>query len=359
MIAAIHMITLLGILSLTLGGLAGCGEKRVHVATLSGAPGEEMDGETTEVSLESETTGLEDASVNEASLDGQLPVNEDSSLPSLTENTEETSTAPLDFAHEPASSSNQEIQASEGHDPFSTTTSSGLSSDIAAETASSNAESNPSSFSELSQGPADEQQGSDSIPGLGETSEDIPSSFTNMTNDETARTNGEFSSHEEVAGLGSGVAPNALGEGLENIPDSFDVAKVEPNANLEEQLERMKAEELAAARAGLEDIFFPFDSWSLTTEGKQSLERDAKTLSQSKDALLLIEGHTDQRGTQAYNMILGKKRAAAIRDYLSQLGVESSRLAIISYGKDKPFCQEPTEVCHQLNRRGHLLIQNP
>jgi peptidoglycan-associated lipoprotein len=57
-------------------------------------------------------------------------------------------------------------------------------------------------------------------------------------------------------------------------------------------------------------------------------------------------------------MVLGKKRAMAIRDYLAQLGVDPSRLSVISYGKDKPFCQDATEVCYQLNRRGHLLVQN-
>jgi peptidoglycan-associated lipoprotein len=124
-------------------------------------------------------------------------------------------------------------------------------------------------------------------------------------------------------------------------------------------MNRIKEEELAAASAGLEDVFFQFDSWSLTQEGKQTLERTAGWFSQDPSSKLIIEGHTDQRGTQAYNMVLAKKRAVAVQEYLSQLGVEASRLAIISYGKDKPFCQEATEVCHQLNRRGHLLVQNP
>jgi len=123
-------------------------------------------------------------------------------------------------------------------------------------------------------------------------------------------------------------------------------------------LDKIHEEELATVSAGLEDVFFQFDSWSLTSEAKESLERDMGWLATDPSALLIIEGHADQRGTQAYNMVLGKKRAMAIRDFLSQLGADPSRLTVISYGKDKPFCQDITEVCYQLNRRGHLLVQN-
>ena len=149
------------------------------------------------------------------------------------------------------------------------------------------------------------------------------------------------------------------GEDIEPIPDVFQIAKAEPSDSLEDQMNRMKEEELAAAAAGLEDVFFQFDSWTLTQEAKQTLERTLGWFEQDPSSNLIIEGHADQRGTQAYNMVLAKKRAAAVQDYLSQLGVPPSRLAAISYGKDKPFCQDATEVCYQLNRRGHLLVKNP
>jgi peptidoglycan-associated lipoprotein len=145
---------------------------------------------------------------------------------------------------------------------------------------------------------------------------------------------------------------------MEPIPESFQVAKAEPSDMLRQQLDKIKEEELATVSAGLEDVFFQFDSWSLTAEAKESLERDRGWLTAEPSSLLVIEGHADQRGTQAYNMVLGKKRAMAIRDYLAQLGVDPLRLSVISYGKDKPFCQDSSEVCYQLNRRGHLLVQN-
>jgi peptidoglycan-associated lipoprotein len=148
-------------------------------------------------------------------------------------------------------------------------------------------------------------------------------------------------------------------EGVEPVSDILQIAKVEPSDSLQDQLNRIKNEELAASAAGLEDVFFQFDSWRLTQEGKQSLQRTLGWFDQDPSSNLIIEGHADQRGTQAYNMILAKKRAVAVQNYLSQLGIESSRMAVISYGKDKPFCQDMTEVCYQLNRRGHLLVTNP
>ena len=146
---------------------------------------------------------------------------------------------------------------------------------------------------------------------------------------------------------------------VERIPENIAVAKAEPSEAIQRQLEKIREEEVATIAAGLQDVFFEFDSWTITAEGKQALEHDADWLKDQSSSVLLIEGHCDERGTQAYNLVLGKKRAVAIRDYLVELGVESSRLGFISYGKDKPFCTDPTEVCYQLNRRGRLVVQNP
>lgn len=96
------------------------------------------------------------------------------------------------------------------------------------------------------------------------------------------------------------------GEELEPIQDTFQIAKAEPTDSLQERLEQIKHEELAAAVAGLEDVFFQFDSWTLTPEGKQSLKHTLGWFEQTPSSNLIIEGHADQRGTQAYNMVLAK-----------------------------------------------------
>jgi len=294
---AIQILSLMGIISLTLGSLTGCGERRLHVATVSEFPGQEVALEPIDENLQAQGSGLGNESVDESALSSQIPDDE-----------------PINMAHESTA------------DPLTT----GLTG-------------NDSSFAPLSEG-QDFSAQSSSSPG------DQSTHLSNIEDFREPPTGQEFS---------AGLQDMLSEEGIEPVPDTFQIAKAEPSDSLEDQMNRMKEEELAAAAAGLEDVFFQFDSWTLTEEGKQTLERTLGWLEQDPSSNLIIEGHADQRGTQAYNMVLAKKRAAAVQDYLSQLGVSPSRLAVISYGKDKPFCQDATEVCYQLNRRGHLLVPNP
>jgi peptidoglycan-associated lipoprotein len=68
-----------------------------------------------------------------------------------------------------------------------------------------------------------------------------------------------------------------------------------------------------------------------------------------------IEGHADARGTNEYNLALGQRRAAAIRDYLVGVGVTADRMVVVSKGEEEPLCREDTEACHARNRRGHFI----
>ena len=112
-----------------------------------------------------------------------------------------------------------------------------------------------------------------------------------------------------------------------------------------------------SAEGRVQDIYFAFDSWSISDEGARYLEEDAKWLHANPEKALTIEGHCDQRGTQDYNLVLGKKRAEAAREYLVNLGVQSHRIKIVSYGKERPFCQNNNEVCFQENRRNHMVVR--
>jgi peptidoglycan-associated lipoprotein len=69
-----------------------------------------------------------------------------------------------------------------------------------------------------------------------------------------------------------------------------------------------------------------------------------------------IEGHADNRGTNEYNLALGERRAAAVRDYMVGLGVAADRMAIVSKGEEQPICTENTESCWQQNRRGQFEV---
>lgn len=123
------------------------------------------------------------------------------------------------------------------------------------------------------------------------------------------------------------------------------------------QIEEIRAEQTASTAAGLRDVFFAYDSFSISEEGRQALARNAEWIRMNPAAQLKIEGHCDERGTSAYNLVLGEKRAKAVRNYLVELGVGANRLAVVSYGKERPFCQEHAESCYAQNRRGHVVVK--
>jgi peptidoglycan-associated lipoprotein len=127
------------------------------------------------------------------------------------------------------------------------------------------------------------------------------------------------------------------------------------SATVRQQAELTK-EERAAIEAGLQDVFFGYDQWTLSEAGMEALNHDVAYLKDHPEAVLKIEGHCDERGTGDYNMVLGDKRAKAARNYLQEAGINPSQLAIVSYGKERPFCSERNEPCYQQNRRGHMLL---
>ena len=135
------------------------------------------------------------------------------------------------------------------------------------------------------------------------------------------------------------------------------LAKVDPSSSAGRQMDEIRAEQAASSAAGLRDVFFAYDSWTISEEGRQALSRDAEWIKSNPNALLKVEGHCDERGTSAYNLVLGEKRAKAARNYLVELGIGANRLSVVSYGKERPACNEHAESCYQQNRRGHLVVK--
>lgn len=109
--------------------------------------------------------------------------------------------------------------------------------------------------------------------------------------------------------------------------------------------------------SGLGDIFFDFDQYTIRRDAQPVLEANAAWIKSAAGKSILIEGHCDERGTQAYNLVLGEKRARSAKRYLEDLGVSTSRLKTISFGEMKPFCKERDETCYQNNRRAHFVVQ--
>jgi peptidoglycan-associated lipoprotein len=103
-------------------------------------------------------------------------------------------------------------------------------------------------------------------------------------------------------------------------------------------------------------VYFDFDRYEIRDGDTRTLETDASWL-KTNDMLVLIEGQCDERGTDAYNLALGDRRARAAMNYLVAQGVASDRISIVSYGKERPVCTEHTEACWALNRRAHILVK--
>lgn len=109
----------------------------------------------------------------------------------------------------------------------------------------------------------------------------------------------------------------------------------------------------------LKTIGFDFDKAELRADARAILDENASYLKAHAEATALVAGHCDVRGTTAYNLALGQKRAKAVREYYRRLGVPGNRIATISYGLEHPLCKETTEECHAQNRRAETLATYP
>ena len=110
--------------------------------------------------------------------------------------------------------------------------------------------------------------------------------------------------------------------------------------------------------AGLSTIHFAYDSSALDQTARGLLKDNAGWIKTNSKVTVQIEGHCDARGSVEYNLALGERRAKAVKDYLTSLGVESKRMTIISYGKEKPLEVGDTEAIYARNRRANFVPLN-
>ena len=103
---------------------------------------------------------------------------------------------------------------------------------------------------------------------------------------------------------------------------------------------------------GVKDrVFFATNKSTLTTASRDTLRKQAAFMRKKKDLSFAIEGHADERGTREYNLALGERRANAVKDYLMTYGISSSRLSVISYGKERPVNSGSNPLAWSQNRR--------
>ena len=98
-------------------------------------------------------------------------------------------------------------------------------------------------------------------------------------------------------------------------------------------------------------IYFDYDSYLLTSMAEGTLDLQVTWMDQNPAKFILVEGHCDERGTREYNLALGERRANSVREYLTSMGIDESRLNTVSYGKERPDQEGSFEDSWSLNRR--------
>jgi peptidoglycan-associated lipoprotein len=106
----------------------------------------------------------------------------------------------------------------------------------------------------------------------------------------------------------------------------------------------------------VQDAYFDLDKADIRSDARSALAKTADFLRNYPQVKVVVEGHCDERGSTEYNLALGDRRAAAVKQYLVSLGIGADRMSTVSYGKEKPFCMESNEDCWQKNRRGHFVM---
>ena len=129
-----------------------------------------------------------------------------------------------------------------------------------------------------------------------------------------------------------------------------------PRPLTEDEIFQRKTLDELNAEHPLGDVNFDYDMSTIREDARPILQRNADYMRRWMSIKVTVEGHADQRGTNEYNLALGERRAAAVRDYLVSLGIAADRILAISKGEEQPLCTDMTEACYAMNRRGHFII---
>ena len=105
-----------------------------------------------------------------------------------------------------------------------------------------------------------------------------------------------------------------------------------------------------------EMIFFDYDQSELRSEARATLDAKLAFLQANPSIRIRVAGHTDERGSDEYNIALGMRRAAAAKRYLVDLGIADGRIAVVSFGEERPLNPESTEAAWAQNRRDEFEI---
>ncbi len=142
-----------------------------------------------------------------------------------------------------------------------------------------------------------------------------------------------------------------------SAPERQVAARPNRPATMPPEVRKRLSDELAR----LEDALFDYDKSTIRSDASVALKDDVNVirgiLADYPNQKLVIEGHTDERGSAEYNLALGDRRAHAVEEFLSSMGIPGPQLAVVSYGKERPVCTDESESCWQKNRRAHVTAE--
>jgi peptidoglycan-associated lipoprotein len=131
-----------------------------------------------------------------------------------------------------------------------------------------------------------------------------------------------------------------------------------PEANPTPSLEVQSSADVYNKQGVLRRIHFETNKWDILPGDRAILKENAAWLLAHTQFKVTVEGHCDERNTEAYNLALGERRANAAKEYLIGLGVPADKIQTVSYGKSRPLCTEHDESCWQQNRRDEFVLQD-
>jgi peptidoglycan-associated lipoprotein len=133
---------------------------------------------------------------------------------------------------------------------------------------------------------------------------------------------------------------------------------VEEKGEIQVAKEEIKAEEVTrrGATPPFGDVRFDFDKYNIKDDYRSVL-MDVSDWMLGTNSSILVEGHCDERGTNEYNLALGDRRASSVKNFLAASGISPSKIETISFGEEKPLCNQADEPCWARNRRAHFVTQ--
>ena len=158
----------------------------------------------------------------------------------------------------------------------------------------------------------------------------------------------------------SSVSNGASSSGLSDINPSTSSSsqQVQQPKSTVEPVNSLANENAPAGPANIEKIvYFDYDSFIIKPEFQSTIEAHAQFLKSNTRAKISLEGHTDERGGREYNLALGQKRADAVRQSLTLVGVATSQIETVSFGEEKPAMQGADESAFAKNRRAEFFYK--